>query len=241
MKKLTVSLLPLVFIIGLSGAEILFYDDFSSGNADSWAEVQTSADYEVVKQNYYQYLTEPTQELRWAASFNGNNEGVMTKENYSMLAEVTIYDGIAWIGTRFSYEFSEHQCELWQGYGLRVSPAEDLISIGRFDDPFAPDEFVDVLSEDCMPLSFGDTYWLRLEVSGYVLKAKVWQGARSDEPEHWPLTCIDSSYYLPGSIGVGSSGGLFLNKYNIVEVADIGTSALEQSTWGAIKSSGSDI
>lgn len=234
MKKLIVMLIPLVLVLGTVEAEILFYDDFSDGNADDWFEDQTGAVYEVVNQHYCQILGGKIEDGMWAASFNGDDGGYMSTPDYSLLVEVTIYDGASWVAARFSYED-------WTGYGLRVKPSSNEINICRFDYPHSPSE---TLGSEYVDLSYGNTYWVRLEIDGSEMMSKVWAGTIYDEPAEWLISVVDNTYDDPGRIVLGSSAGdfgTFHTEYNIVEVTDTGPTTLERSTWGEIKASGSGI
>ncbi len=234
MKKFIVMLLLLVFVLGTAVAEVLFYDDFSDGNADDWFEDPTGAVYEVVGQQYCQTLGHKIEDGMWAASFNADLGSYMSTPDYSILVEVTIYDGASWVAVRFSYDD-------WTGYGLRVKPASNEISICRFDYPHSPSE---TLGSEYMGLSYGNPYWIRMEVDGSEIMTKVWTGTVYDEPEEWLISATDTNYDNSGRIALGSSAGdfgTFHTEYNIVEVTDTGSTALERSTWGEIKTSGTGI
>lgn len=55
----------------------------------------------------------------------------------------------------------------------------------------------------------GTDYWMRAQISGYRIRAKIWAGALSDEPKAWMRTYVDDS--RPSRTPIAQSGavGLF--------------------------------
>jgi hypothetical protein len=210
---------------------VLLSDDFSDGSADGWTEYPSGMSYSVVDGWYVFSGSMPEQAL--AASLNGDEGGGMSVPDYSLRVRLEAAEGEPGALARFSpFEFT--------GYAVILLASLNLVSIARLDG----------LSSDPVPiaiaysdLEYGQQYWLRFELSGNLLGARVWTGDPGDEPTDWLVTAVDGSYSSPGAIGLmgisdepGGTAALDV-AFDEVEVVDDLTLPLESSSWASIKAS----
>ncbi len=210
-------------------AEVLVEDDFNDGNADGWLEMPTGATYEVVDGRYHFY--QASTDTVYAGSVTGDQYGSMSVSDYSVLSEVEIATGLmGGLVSRF---------DIFTGSGYMLSLLTEsggVLAINRVDEGTPT-----VLGYTLTEVSLGQEYWVRFEVSGSLLGAKVWTGEVSDEPETWMLTVEDGTYADPGSAGLfgyddsGSRATEMDVWFDDFLVEDELTLDLPASTWGGIK------
>ena len=231
-------LITLVFLLAATGGAEMFEDNFNDGNADGWYEFTTgipdSTSYYVESGWYHMELFGMSGTV---ISYNGNVEDslphTMSVPDYHFYCKTTAYPGAEHVGfgcRMLSPVESEQGYILWLRYDL---PSD--VVIWRHDGPSSYWE----LAQTSYPLAYGETYWVCFRLLGGLIRAKVWQGELADEPSEWLLTAYDTTYYTPGSIGMGCHGygtGLKHAAFNDVMVFGP-TEALTPTTWGAIKSS----
>lgn len=227
----------LAVVFATCGATSLFEDDFDDGNADGWFEFTTgipdSTSYYVESGWYHMELSGVSGTVM---SYNGDVEDssphTMSIPDYRLYCQVTAYPGAEHVGfgcRMLSPVESEQGYILWLRYDLPTD-----VVIWRHDEPSVWSE----LAQSDYSLAYGETYWICFRLDGGLLHAKVWQGELADEPAEWLLTAYDTTYYEPGSIGMGCHSfgtGMKHAAFDEVMVVDP-TGALAPTTWGAIKS-----
>lgn len=213
-----------------SSAEILFFDDFDDGNADGWTEILSGSAYVVTSGWYCFYNTGPDDVI--AASFNGDEMGSMSVENYTLRTLVKPLLAESGLMVRFS-------AASWQGYLCLLNPESNTVFICRFDMASSPPV---VIGSTSCTMNYDEEIWVRFEVNSNLLGVKVWQGTRIEEPSTWLLVVEDSTYPDAGSIGLyahdAESGGTATLEvdFDNVEVTDELNLVLDDTTWGEIKS-----
>ncbi|MBD3277523.1 MAG: hypothetical protein GF388_04410 [Candidatus Aegiribacteria sp.] len=208
---------------------VLFSDNFDDGNADGWLEIPSGADYNVVSGRYTFFHSGP--DSVFAASGNSDLAGSMSVADYSCRANLISTQGdISGLVIRTNPY-------LETGYGFFLNFESNVIMLMRGEGLGQGT----MLSYQVLPLAQDQEYWMRFEINGDLMGAKIWTGAAGDEPSVWNLTATDSSYPDPGIIGLFSwddnSGGTAITEvsFDDVEVTDEITLVMENATWADIK------
>ncbi len=220
----------IVFVLILSVVAVsdtLIYDDFDDGVADGWVEIPSGAAYEVEGGRYHFSYTAPDTVM--AASLTGDLFGLMTVSDYSIRTIVEIESGdITGITARY---------DLFDNSGYAVTLLTEIggmLVISRLDQGV-----LEILSFTFTPIVQGQEYWVRFELNGSDLGAKIWTG--STEPASWLLTVVDTAFQNPGSVGLlsideNSGGTATLSAwFDEFMVEDDLTLSLSPNTWAAIK------
>ena len=222
-----------VFVFSIIAvSDILIYDDFEDGIADGWLEIPTGAAYEIEGGRYHFSHTAP--DTAMAASLTGDLFGLMTVPSYSIRTQVEIESGdITGITARFDI-FNNN------GYAVTLlTEVGGMLVISRMDQGE-----LQILSFTFTSIVPDQEYWVRFELNGPDIGAKIWTGSTSAEPETWLLTVVDATYPNPGSVGLLSidenSGGTAILSawFDEFQVDDDLTLSLSPNTWAAIKSMG---
>ncbi len=216
---------------GIAFAEILFEDDFSDGDADGWLEWTSgygaNAQYNVVDEEYV--LSNSGTGWIPAASHNGDQSGMMSTPDYSIVTQITP------VSCFRAGILARGYIPTFTGYLLVIIPSTNTFGISKLTS--SGPEMITSLS---MPLSYNQTYWVRFQVEGTTLSGKIWQGTVGDEPADWQVTCSNSLYTGAGRMGCfcctfGTDDKAILNvRYDNISVSSTGSS-LESSTWASIK------
>lgn len=223
---------PLLALVALAPAEELVYDDFEDGVADGWLEMPSGAEYEVVNGRYH--FIHSDADSAGASSLTSDMAGSMSVASYSIRAEMEIeYGDLTGVAARYDYSDDS-------GYTLSLLPESGgVMAISRFDQGV-----MELLAYVVTPITCGQEYWVRFELSGDLLGAKVWTGDPANEPANWMVTVYDSTYGDPGYAGliawdeeVGGTAELS-TWYDEFLVEDDLTLNFPASTWGSIKSAG---
>ncbi len=222
-----------VFVFSvIAVSDILIYDDFEDGIADGWLEIPTGAAYEIEGGRYHFSHTSP--DTAMAASLTGDLFGLMTVPSYSIRTQVEIESGdITGITARFDI-FNNN------GYAVTLlTEVGGMLVISRMDQGE-----LQILSFTFTSIVPDQEYWVRFELNGPDIGAKIWTGSTSAEPETWLLTVVDATYPNPGSVGLLSidenSGGTAILSawFDEFQVDDELSLSLSPNTWAAIKSMG---
>ncbi len=222
-----------VFVFSIIAvSDILIYDDFEDGIADGWLEIPTGAAYEIEGGRYHFSHTAP--DTAMAASLTGDLFGLMTVPSYSIRTQVEIESGdITGITARFDI-FNNN------GYAVTLlTEVGGMLVISRMDQGE-----LQILSFTFTSIVPDQEYWVRFELNGPDIGAKIWTGSTSAEPETWLLTVVDATYPNPGSVGLLSidenTGGTAILSawFDEFQVDDDLTLSLSPNTWAAIKSMG---
>ena len=211
-------------------SDTLIYDDFDDGIADGWVEIPTGAAYEVEGGRYHFSHTAP--DTAMAASLTGDLFGLMTVPSYSIRTQIEIESGdITGITARYDiFDNSGYAVTLLTEYG-------GILAISRMDQGV-----LEILTFTFTSIVQGQEYWVRFELNGSDIGAKIWTG--STEPASWLLTVVDTTYQNPGSVGLlsideNSGGTAALSAwFDEFLVEDELTLSLSPNTWAAIKSMG---
>jgi len=224
-------LLPLLLVLlTMAPAEELIYDDFEDGMADGWLEMPSGATYEVVEGRYH-FLHSASDSVA-ASALTSDETGGMSVASYSIRAQIEIeYGDLAGVAARYDYVDDS-------GYTLLLlAEGGGSLALARFDQGA-----MELLAFTLTPVAYNQEYWVRFELSGDQLGAKVWTGAAGDEPAEWAVTVFDTTYGIPGYVGlvawdedIGGTAS-FSTWYDEFLVEDDLTLAFDASTWGAIKS-----
>jgi len=181
-------LIAALLLTGLMvNADVLFEDDFNDGNADGWLQWTSgygvNAQYNVIEEQYV--LSNSGSGWLPAAAHNGDQGGMMSVADYSILAQITPVNcfraGILARGYVPSFT----------GYLLVIIPSTNTFGISRLTSS-GPQSIASIT----MPLYHNQTYWVRFQVEGSYLSGKIWQGTADDEPADWQVSCSNSQYYL---------------------------------------------
>lgn len=222
-----VLLLTVPFAVARAG--VLFSDDFDDGDADGWTELPGDVSYQVAD-GWYEFSGSAPEEVM-GASLNGDLDGSMSVQDYSSRARVTGTEGDPCLLARFS-PFT------FRGYVLLCSMDYNMAVLARIDGPAS--DPVPLAFTYC-PLEQGQEYWIRFEVGGSLLGAKIWTGTVGDEPSNWLVLADDAAYTQPGTMGLVSmdanTGGTARIdcRFDDVVVTDELSLGLESGTWASIK------
>jgi hypothetical protein len=202
-----------------SSAAVLFSDNFDDGDANGWLELPIwGISYSVADGRYLLSGSDDEHKVS-GFSLNGDQAGVMSTPDYSIVANVTTaIEADYSIYGRFSSADTTGYFAYMDGWG---DPGEtDFVAIGRSDangPVFLAQTPYDVLT--------GVEYWIRFELCGDNLRMKLWTGEVTDEPADWLLTCEDTAYAEAGSIGLFSIAYTINTSFDDIEVS-------EAQTWG---------
>lgn len=229
MKVLIASLI--IFSGILANADTLFEDNFSDGNADGWSAWTSgygaNAQYNVIDQEYV--LSNSGSGWIPAAAHNGDQGGIMSTADYSIVAQITP------VSCFRAGILARGYIPTFTGYLLVIIPSQNTFGISKLTSS-GPVSIASI----SMPLSFNETYWVRFELEGTSISGKIWQGAVEDEPSEWQLNCTNSLYSEPGRMGAfccnfgTDEKALLTVKYDNIFVFGAGSS-LDQITWASVK------
>lgn len=225
------TIILLVVISAASFSTVLVSDDFSDGNADGWTEMPTGASYTVEAGRYC--FTQTAPDTVWADSWISDIVGGMSVSDYSCRVNFITDEGEMFgiIG----------RCGLAtiQGYGLfvNIDGTDNYLILVKIEGIGQGQPL------GIMPVSFsyGEEYWLRLEMNGNLIGGKYWTGNAGDEPAVWNLTATDDSYQDPGVFALfgfdsNAGGSAILDiSFDDVEITDETTLDLHSSSWASIK------
>ena len=221
-------LVPMVF-----AQDVLFEDDFDDGNANGWFEMVTGATYEVNGAFRYELSYSGIDSI-YALTYRGDLGGSMSDSNYSVLVETITHEPTGKTGLNIRFD-----PVTFSGYALYLNYATGNYYILRYD------SFTSyVMLGSYLPYQGGfvyDTaYWIRFECLNDHLRAKIWTGPVSPEPDYWMIVRVDDTYQNNGCLDLESlrdpSGTYFDTEFDNIVVTSFPVS-LESSTWGAIKNS----
>jgi hypothetical protein len=207
----------------LSGAQVLFQDDFDDGDAQGWHEI-SMVNYDVVDGMYRMY---GGYEENHGITFNGDDNGYMSTADYSTTCMIVPETG-SFFGMmmRFS-EANQHNIMIvlsdlhqdlriysWHLYGITL------------------------LDSESFPVEMNQQYWMRFEVLGDVFRGRAWTGGPGQEPDQWMVSAVDS-LSLPGSVALFCAGLPYGKvslscRFDDVTVS-VPVSEFSQGTWGSIK------
>jgi len=217
-------LIPIAFSI--CNADVLFADNFSDGDDNGWTHVG-AASYRVISSEYFVY----SQGSRGhGTTLNGDNSGVMSTADYSILCSILVECGAeAGVLARYTDQDQWH-------YRIVLKPSISRILLERKKDS-GPTITLDQYDFDS---SFGSRYWIRLQVCGDTVQGRIWEGSLNDEPDIWHLNAVDAVQSQAGSFGL-FAGGFGKNMVSWSSIFDdvIVSTALTQNlspvSWGFIK------
>ena len=226
------AVISLIVISAASFSTVLVSDDFNDGNADGWFEMPTGASYTVEDGRYCFTHTAP--DTVFADSWITDIPGGMSVSDYSCRVNMKPDEG------ELFGIIGRGSIDLVQGYALfiMVDGADSYLGIIKVEGIGQGQEL------GVMPISFsyGQEYWLRLEMNGNLIGGKYWTGTAGDEPDIWNLTATDDSYQDPGIFALvgsdtntGGSASMDVS-FDDVEITDETTLDLNSSSWGAVKS-----
>jgi len=211
---------------------VLFEDDFSDGNADGWTEMVTGATYLVNSALRYE-MSYYGSDSTYAFTCNGDGGTTMSDSNYSVLFQVIAYSPTKHIGINIRYMESTGS-----SYALYLNFHSNYYIIIRYDSFLSSTELGSSVyySEG---FDYQTPYWVRFECYGDILRAKIWEGSSTPEPENWMIVRIDDNYVNNGCIALeclNYTSMDYLVEFDNVVVTTVVPGTLENTTWGAIKS-----
>ena len=226
MKILIISL---TVITAATFSDVLISDDFNDGNADGWLELPTGASYTVNAGRYC--FSQTASDTAYAVSMNSDLPGSMSVSDYTCRANAILNEGsmIGIVG-RFNVI-------LTNGYGLfiEISDPNSYLILVRIDGVGQGE----LLALVPCHFSYGQEYWLRLEMNGHLIGGKYWIGTSGDEPDIWNLTATDNIHQEPGIFALfGYDSGDIATmdvSFDDVEITDETTLDLQSSSWAFLK------
>ncbi len=229
------SIMLLLAICAISGAAGLFEDLFDDGGAEGWTEYSTnpdSAHYYIDGGCYHMEIEDMDGRV---SSFSGDDDTTtpwcMSIPDYTFYCKVMVWNPTSHVG------FAGRMCSPLSsenGYMVWLRFTVNDVVLWRHDGPVS----YCTLDTYAMPLDYGEYYWLRFDLTGGWLRAKVWQGSFWDEPSEYILEAMDYTYGDPGSVGMGChSYGIVHNHVAFDSVLVCDPTSLEPTTWGCIKAS----
>jgi hypothetical protein len=224
------SIIHLFTLFGLALCTVLVSDDFSDGNADGWIEMPTGATYAVISGRYC--FQDSAQDSAYGASAISDMVGGMSVSDYTCRFNTVLDDGDIVGGVIRTNPYLEHGYALFLNYSAQMIYLLKATAIGQGE----------VLSILPYTLTAGQEYWVRLEMSGEMIGARLWTGTAGDEPSGWDLTAVDSSFPDAGYFvlfGWTSDSGHVCQmdaSFDDVEISDETTMELYSSTWADLKS-----
>ncbi len=220
-----------VVISAASFSTVLVSDDFSDGNADGWTEMPTGASYTVEAGRYC--FTQTAPDTVWADSWISDIVGGMSVSDYSCRVNLIPNEGEMFgivgrgnVGTI-------------QGYGLfiLIDKIDNYLLLIKIEG-IGQGQVLGVMPGS---FSYGQEYWLRLEMNGHLIGGKYWTGNAGDEPAVWNLTAKDDSYNDPGIFtlfgydsNTGGSASMDVS-FDDVEITDETTLDLQSGSWAFVK------
>jgi hypothetical protein len=223
-------ILPLlVFLLsGISFSEVLFTDDFNDGDDAGWT-CSGTAGFTVLQGEYFIH----SQSTRGQGkSSNGDVSGVMSTSDYSVLCTIELECGTeAGVAARFE------GADQWY-YRAVIKPNSGYIQLERKKDS----GLTVIMCQYPMSLGYNIKYWIRLQVEGNLIRARLWTGTLENEPAIWQLEDSDSAQQNPGSFSLfaGGYGKSFVSWSSIFDDVSVSTpieQSLEQVTWASLKQS----
>jgi hypothetical protein len=210
----------LALFASLVQAQTYLFDDFSDGNADGWVEDSTGATYEVTDSLTYRFSYSGGQDI-FAHSYWGT---VMPAADYTIIVNFVGHGPTTHIG--FNGRLDPGQMTAYVAYADYGS--DDLV-ICKYDPAYVE------LATATFNFAYDTGYCLKFDLSGTTLSAKVWEMGGT-EPTSWMVQTTDGDFTDPGYVALEAfraPSGSFRADFYDVFAGDI--SALDQSTWGAIK------
>jgi len=227
MRTLT---LLVILLARLSFCEILFTDDFSDGDDDGWTR-SGGAGYHVIQGKYFIHSQSTRGQGR---SINGDIYGAMSTGDYSILCSIEVECGTeAGVSARFC------GADQWH-YRLVFKPYTGTVLLERKKDT-GPTV---VMDDYLVSPGYHNSYWVRLQVEGSLVRARVWTGTVENEPSEWHLEAIDSSQQNPGSFYLFAGGYGKVSWSSIFDDVVVSTpleQALVQTTWASLKQKADEI
>ncbi|KAA3618655.1 MAG: T9SS C-terminal target domain-containing protein [Calditrichaeota bacterium] len=97
-------------------------------------------------------------------------------------------------------------------YVLHLNPVTDLIQIAKYDSTeynlLNPATFQDLASRNDLDLELDVYYWVKFYLNEGDLKAKIWEGDATDEPDDWLLEVTDAEPRVTGKYTMFALMGL---------------------------------
>ncbi len=221
-------LIPALFF-SICFADVLFSDDFNDGDDNGWTHIG-AASFEVIDYEYFIYTDG---DRGRGKSLNGDDSGMMSTSDYSVLCSILIECGTeGGILVRYS------GLDQWY-YRMVLKPNTSRILLERKNDSGASL----VKDQYNFALSYDVPYWIRLQVDEDFIQGRIWTGSVDDEPDEWHLEAVDSVQPDAGSFGL-FAGGFGKSKVSWSSIFDdvvVSTPLLQelsQVTWASIKSAG---
>jgi len=217
-----------ILIVQICFGEVLFSDNFDDGNDDGWTH-QGVAAFQVIDGRYFVHAQ---QSHGLGKSLNGDQSGVMSTPDYSVLCSLVMECG------RESGLIARYTGDDQWYYRMVVKPYSSRVFLERRNDS-GPSVTMDQCN---FALVTGSNYWMRLEVEGDSIMAKIWGGSLDKEPEGWMLTAEDIIQGEAGSFGLFASGYgkiPWSSVFDDVVVSVPDVQQLSSETWAAIKTTGS--
>jgi hypothetical protein len=217
-----------IIVVQMCFGEVLFSDDFNDGNDDGWAHLG-SASFQVINGRYFIHAQGSRGQGK---SLNGDQSGVMSTADYSVLSSLVMECGME-SGLIARYTGGDQ----WY-YRMVVKPYSSRILLER-----KKDTGPSVLMDQCsFTLTAGSQYWIRLEVEGDSIRGRIWEGPIDQEPEEWMLTAVDNMQGEGGSLGLFAGGYGRIPWSSIFDDVTVSVPAEQQLssvTWASIKATGS--
>jgi len=216
--RLSIAAIFTVFV-SLALAQYL-YDDWSDGNADGWVEMDSLVTYEVTDSLTYRFSYQGGQEAN-GLSYWGTE---MPNADYQILTHFMGHGPTDYVGAEARFDPT-----VKTGYVAYASYEDDEFVIAKYTPGYV------VLAYMSFSLEYDVAYSMKLNLNGTELKAKIWLMDET-EPSGWMLETTDSQFTDPLYVlleAFRTPQGTFDAEFYSILVEDV--SALEQSTWGAIK------
>lgn len=220
----------LISIAATAFSTVLVSDDFNDGNADGWIEFPPEATFEVSAGRYCFSSTHSDSAI--AVALIADLPDSMSLSDYSCRVNAINTEGaLLVIGLRASLL-------LEAGYALFLNYSDSSIYILR-GEGIGGGELLAIVPYS---LTLGQEYWIRIEVKGDLIGAKVWTGTTGDEPVSWNLTASDDMLQASGFFTMfgfdrnwGGSATTAVSFDDVVITSET-TLGLESNSWAAIKS-----
>lgn len=224
MSRIPLILIP--FAMNICFADVLFTDNFNDGDDNGWTHVG-AASFKVINSEYFVY-SQGSRGL--GITLNGNDSGVMSTADYSILCSILVECGTE-AGVLARYTGEDQWC-----YRIVLKPSISKIYLERKKHS-GPSITLDQYDFDS---SFGSRYWVRLQVHGDSVMGRIWEGSPDDEPDIWHLEAVDAVQQEEGSFGLfaggfGKSKVSWSTVFDDVVVSTAVSQDLSQVSWGFIK------
>jgi len=218
----------LILIVQICFGEVLFSDDFNDGNDNGWTHLGVAA-FQVIDGRYFVHAQ---QSRGLGKSLNGDQSGVMSTADYSVLCSLVMECG------RESGLIARYTGDDQWYYRMVVKPYSSRVLLERRNDS-GPS----VVKDQCsFTLVAGSDYWIRLEVEGNSIRGRIWDGSLDEEPENWMLTATDALQGEAGSFGLFASGYGKIPWSSIFDDVIVSVPAgqqLSSETWATVKTNSS--